>query len=482
MRLKLLLGLGLLTALAGAQTAAPAPSRQSWEKPIAPGLVYRMELQTQPPLMIHSLRYSLGSTAVRPVSELAQGRVFANDPTRGRATLTQMVQASGAVAGVNGDFFGNGGVPIGAMVREGELLSPPFRNRGVAAWGPSDFALGFLQFSASVLPEGGEEIRINGLNQECGLNEITLNTPAAGIAHGRDPAVMAIIRMDSPRWSPNTQLTGTFSHVVPDITSLPVGPDQAVIVAQGNKIPLLTRLQPGQRVSVRVEMNGFDWEKKDNAIGGGPFLLRDGRLANDWEAQGFQASFSNAKHPRTALGRTAEGDLWFTVVDGRQAISEGVTLDEMARIMQRLGCREAINLDGGGSTTLNVLGLTVNRPSGGQERAIANGVLFFGARPLPTEDRLSFAAMPELFVGDRFQVKIQGADGKEIPNAEILWAATGTAWIDQGGNLRAATAGAATVFARVRGQILTIPVTIADKPAPPPPLNSRGGARSGRGR
>ena len=94
-------------------------------------------------------------------------------------------------------------------------------------------------------------------------------------------------------------------------------------------------------------------------------LVQDGETAIGEE--GFPpGSFVAARHPRTAVGRTAEGDVWLVAVDGRSPVSVGASLPELAAIMRRLGCVEAMNLDGGGSTTLAAMGLTVNRPSDGR--------------------------------------------------------------------------------------------------------------------
>ena len=84
-------------------------------------------------------------------------------------------------------------------------------------------------------------------------------------------------------------------------------------------------------------------------------------------------------NPRTAAGVTVEGDLVFVVVDGRQRESRGVSLVELADIMLELGSVEAVNLDGGGSSTLVVDGKLVNRPLGSQsERQVMSALLILG--------------------------------------------------------------------------------------------------------
>src|SRR5262249_12901259 len=97
------------------------------------------------------------------------------------------------------------------------------------------------------------------------------------------------------------------------------------------------------------------WTDIEQAVGGGPWLVRGGQIAVDADDARFsRADFTDRRHPRTAVGVTADGKLLLVTVDGRTAGSRGATLPEMAGIMQRQGAVNAINLDGGGSTTMAV--------------------------------------------------------------------------------------------------------------------------------
>ena len=89
------------------------------------------------------------------------------------------------------------------------------------------------------------------------------------------------------------------------------------------------------------------------ALGGRPLLLRDSTVVAKVDTEGG-AAFATARHPRTAVGIARGGRrLLLVVVDGRRrGYSDGMTLRELADLMRGLGARDAINLDGGGSTTL----------------------------------------------------------------------------------------------------------------------------------
>jgi hypothetical protein len=111
-------------------------------------------------------------------------------------------------------------------------------------------------------------------------------------------------------------------------------------------------------------------------VGGFPLLLREGGRVGDLRVSEVP-SFAAARHPRTALGfDPARNLLWVVVVDGRQAgHSEGMTLPELAALLQSLGATEAVNLDGGGSSIMVVEGVPVSRPSDAQgERRVVNAL------------------------------------------------------------------------------------------------------------
>jgi exopolysaccharide biosynthesis protein len=119
------------------------------------------------------------------------------------------------------------------------------------------------------------------------------------------------------------------------------------------------------------------WEVHD-ALAAGPRLVVGGEVRVTLDEEGFFGSYLRQPHPRTAAGRTADGALILMVVDGRQTASRGVTLDELARLMVEAGAVDALNLDGGGSSTLVVNGTLVNRPTGGStEREVMSALVTF---------------------------------------------------------------------------------------------------------
>ena len=119
------------------------------------------------------------------------------------------------------------------------------------------------------------------------------------------------------------------------------------------------------------------WNVED-ALGGGPALVSDGEIKVATNEEVFFGSAIPYTHPRTAAGITADGTLLLLLVDGRQRASRGVRLEELAAIMVEIGAEEALNLDGGGSSSLVVNGQLLNNPVGrGMEREVMTALGVF---------------------------------------------------------------------------------------------------------
>ncbi|MGV3614882.1 MAG: phosphodiester glycosidase family protein [Fimbriimonas sp.] len=451
MRLTKLIPLVLLLPALG---YSPLPQTSiAWEKPLAPGLVYRMEVDTATPRQMHALRLTPSSPSLRWQTQIAGGTIEEEGTLKGRLTPTDIAAKEGALAAINGDFFTfDYGAPLGMTVREGELINTPARARAVFGWGPKDAGIATGTAVASITSRSGAG-PLDAVNQPIGENGIVLYTRAQGIVTPREGAVVVMLDVPNVKWTPNTVVNAVVKGLSQGGSPLRLGEGQAVLMATGTKRSRLENLTIAQTVTIRTDSPAFDWERFKNVVGGGPFLLREGKVAIDATAEGFSTAFTNRRHPRTAIGRTAEGDVWIVAIDGRQGHSDGATLEETAVIMRRLGCTDAINLDGGGSTALHVRGLTVNRPSDGVERQVANGIVIFGPKAPAPSGKLRLVVAPRVMSDGTLDARVD-LDGKPVPNIDVMWTARGEAWADPGGRMRFARAGAATLYARVYGQTL----------------------------
>jgi hypothetical protein len=438
---------------------ASAPA-QVWEKPIVPGVTYRMEVDAATPRLIHALRFTPGAPGLDLSPELAGGTINETGTVKGRLSPSKIAQAAKAIAVMNADFFSfDHGAPIGLMVRKGELITSPLRTRCVFAWG-RDYAFALPTFRASLADESGVTLSLDAVNQPTGNHQVCLYTPVAGDISIPNESLVALVRAGASL-PPNGTLDVVVDRLMADARRMTLAPGEMLLVARGNRLQALSALRPGHKARIRVETSGVDWGSCENAIGGGPFLLKDGKPSIDAAAQGFNAAFSESRHPRTAIGRTRDGDLWLVAIDGRQSMSAGATLAETAEVMRRLGCVSAMNLDGGGSTNLHVLGVTVNRPSDKSERPVSNALALI-ATELP-QAPLAEGRSVELPAGlaplQTAAARVLQA-GQPVPNRSGLWSAMGAAWVDQGGLVRALDPGKATVTVSVAGLVLEVQVLV----------------------
>lgn len=136
---------------------------------------------------------------------------------------------------------------------------------------------------------------------------------------------------------------------------------------------------PLQMPSATFPSGATAWSAK-TAIGGGPVLIKGSAIQNTWEAELIDAGSGvgpTATNPRSAIGYTRNNHLIFFCCEGRNMTSgvPGYTLAEVAAIMRDLGCTEALNLDGGGSSCLLINGVETIKPSDGSQRSVSGCVV-----------------------------------------------------------------------------------------------------------
>lgn len=449
------------------------------------------------PQIVHVLEVDLQNPAVRVESVLAEGTVYRQSPTQGRETVSATVQRLGALAGVNADFFPFTGDPLGIHIQNGELVSEPSSRVAFGMTARREVIFGEVVMRAEVAPEGGEPVPLNGINRPIQANECVLVTPRWGEVYPvpNGAVVLSLRELDGVPALGRT-LRAKVGELVNAQTICAVPADGALLVATGVAGERVKQWQTGTALTLRFEVDpatqqvvlvpstrregthlasrgGFHrrseaefWTQAVMAVGGGPWLLREGKVLIDASRQGFQRGFSDSRHPRTAVGVTADGRLLLVTVDGRQPMSAGMTLLELARLMIQLGATDAINLDGGGSTTLAVRGgLVVNSPSEGKQRPVANSVVVYAPRPAVAEspslqiDPLTVTVRSGESV--RFTVR-SPEKGEPLNPDSLLWGTTGgIGFVDQNGLFTGVKAGKGAVAVLLpNDQILQAEVTV----------------------
>ncbi|MEV6627167.1 phosphodiester glycosidase family protein, partial [Amycolatopsis sp. NPDC051114] len=327
-----------------------------------------------------TLAVDLGSKVLKP-AYLSPGTVSARTP------LSQQVARTGAVAGVNGDFFDINatGAPIGVGIDHGQLQTAPAAGHNYTAAitdeGKARLASVFLE--ATVTLPGGAVRATNFNSPVLEKDAIGVYTPLWG-ASGRATSVAGASRVREVELR-----DGVVTAVREQPADGPIAAGTTLLLAREAGADALAALMPGDPVGVTYAPRS-DAGKIAVAVGGNEVLLRDGVV---------QPVDDVAMHPRTAVGFSADGKrLWLATVDGRQADSRGMTELELARHLKSLGADDAINLDGGGSSTLlartegEAAPSVRNAPSDGGERLVPNGI---GFATVPGSGKLTgFAPAP----------------------------------------------------------------------------------------
>jgi cell division septation protein DedD len=297
------------------------------------------------PQWVASLRVDPNRLEVRPV--------LARDRVPGRERTSQMARRAGALAAVNGGFFAPDGDPLGGLVVDGEWVSEPLPGRSCLGLADGLALVDTLDWRGEVVGPFGS-VRLSGLNRPPAPGEVVLYTPRYGASTRTDPAAVEVV------------VAGGAAQQVRAGGGSSVPPDGFVLSARGDATAALQQVRVGDplRLSLRLQPASGDprWDEVRHVVCGGPRLVAAGLAAPSQE--GFPDAFRNRRHPRTAAGVATDGTLVLLVVDGRwPEHGLGMTLEELARELVSLGVRDALNLDGGGSTTLVVGGVVANRPS-----------------------------------------------------------------------------------------------------------------------
>jgi len=278
-----------------------------------------------------------------------------------------------AVVGVNGDFFDirDTDAPLGVAKD---------RQRGLLNGVQSGWNSAFWVDGAGV-PHIGELYADAVVNQRPALDITTVNSPSVR------PGQIGLYTKDWGTLTGYRVVDGTRRHVrmvvvrhdrvVSNKARFPATKKVrggVVLVGRGDGAGQLARLRTGQKVTTAATLS----QDAAVAVTGNTFILRDGvRISKD----------DRDLHPRTAIGIDHDtGQLLLVVMDGRSEISRGATMLEMAKLYERLGAEDALNLDGGGSSIMLVRQAdgslaVVNTPSDGRPRPVANGLQLTYAGP-----------------------------------------------------------------------------------------------------
>lgn len=373
---------------------------------VGPGMVHMRAVDPSGPWHINLFEADLTNPYLVIETLKADDRVRALETTSSMAARRNF-EGHLAVGAVNGDFYGGVGEPINIQVVRGEIVKREASDRTAIGFTPENAPMmDFFSFSGEAILDDGTALALTGVNQVRGADNLILYNSFMGTSTGTNEFGTEVGLEMLDDWIVNDTLRAIVRTMETGVGNMAIPEDGAVLsghgtasdgllagVAVDDTIRIITRVQPTQDLVKEM-------------IGGGPFLLVDGEV--DIGPRGD----ANDRHPRTAIGFSADSTkLILAAVDGRQSISIGMTLHELALLMQQAGAATAMNLDGGGSTTMVVRGDVVNSPSGGGERPVSNALGLFSTAPVGDINQIRISdRRVRLFRGTAYRVHVEVVD------------------------------------------------------------------------
>lgn len=325
--------------------------------------------QSAGPLSVHIAVIDPSAFSIEAVRALDRGT--------GRETVSAMARRERAVVAVNGGFFRIGGdydgEPVGILKIEDQWFSDPGLPRAAIGWTRDGRSVSIGRVAMHWrIRIGAKDYRVDGLNRERGAWQVLLYTDEFG-ASTLTHAGGVELAMDA-----QGKILGSSSQGNAAI------PKEGMVLSFGSRrVQDAPRSPFGQSSSLSFEFASPEgdaqepWDEMDFIVGGTPLLIQNGRKVDDYRVERVQSNFVEERHPRTAAGVRADGSWVLVVVDGRNdGLSVGMTLAELTDLMTSLGCVNALNLDGGGSSTFYLYGRVVSHPSDlTGERPVSDAIL-----------------------------------------------------------------------------------------------------------
>jgi hypothetical protein len=338
---------------------------------VGPGVTYISERSGDTPWAVFAVKIDRSRTDLHLTTLLANNKIFELETVPDMAKNLPKEMGKPVVA-INGDWFDLPAGPyqgdlLNTFIHRGELISLP-------SWGDTFWIdaknqphLDKVGILLNVVWGDGSKtpLALDGPRKDDGA---ALYTPVLGKStHTKGGRELVLEKSGDGDWLP-LRLGCTLTAKVKEIRETGDSP----IPADGMVLSISPNMKPQPTVAIGDKITFLatstpDMTGAETAIGGGPTLIRDSKIIDFGKGE-------QPRHPRTIVGWN-DTHIYFIVVDGRRTNwSVGMTSSEEAQLVQRLGCTNALNLDGGGSSTLWLNDQIMNMPSDGKPRPVGNGL------------------------------------------------------------------------------------------------------------
>lgn len=291
----------------------------------------------------------------------------------GTAPILQTAQLWQAAGAINAGFFNRTNqLPLGAIRRDGRWYSGPILNRGAIAWSDrGNFKFGRLSFQENIVTSSGKRLPIFFLNSGYVQPGIARYTPEWGSTYSplSDNEIIIIVK--------NGQITSQTPGGIAGKTVVMIPRDGYLLTLRKNPTEA-NLLNIGTAVSIEQGTIPADFANYPQILGAGPLLLQNKQIVLDANAEQFSKAFIQQFASRSCVG-TKNGTLIIAAIHERIG-GKGPNLTETAQLMQLLGAVDALNFDGGSSTSLDLGGQLLDRSPYTAAR-VHNGLGLFRVAP-----------------------------------------------------------------------------------------------------
>lgn len=270
---------------------------------------------------------------------------IASEVLASKSKISDIAKRENAIVAINGGYFKpQTGVPLGTLMINRKIYTGPIYDRVCLGIFDDNYDMARIKLKASVNTNIGG-LKIDNVNQPRMLSTHT-------IVYTRDWGETTPY---SPQYGAQLVVDGT-KIIKYTKNNVKIPEKGFVIVGPAKKLESILN---AKILTLDLKINPH-WENVNHIISGGPYLVKRGEIYVDMTAQ--KLSSIGGRNPRTAIGYTKDNHLIMLTADGREGSSIGLTLMELAYLMKELGCVNAMNLDGGGSTVMYINGEVVNKP------------------------------------------------------------------------------------------------------------------------
>lgn len=435
-------------------------SKTSSEETITEGVVLEtVRLKTdEGPLNVYILKADLTNPYLKVDTIVGEdGTLNKNQP------VTAMARRTGAVAAINGDFFQmkDSGRPIGLLYKGGRLLESPALRSDMYGFGLTREGLPLLevfQFAGQVTAENGKKFPLAGLNKPGYLlpsesssdvdSLLVYDSSWGASSRGKHPELTGVVEA--------VVKNGVVMQVLTDQPGVSIPPNGFILRGHGQAALFIAENLPvGAKVSYDYSVSP-DGDKLLAAVGGQALLVEDGHLP------AYFTQNIKGNHARTAVGISRDGRTLYLVAVEKQASngsggSRGMSQEELAGFLISRGVWRAVNLDGGGSTTLAARHLgdfeasLINSPQNSTLRPVPNAIGLFSTAPPGALKGLAVSGPAMMLAGTRGEFNAKGYDQYYNPSridpAKVAWTVEPAAGEFRGGVFVPGRGGTFTVSA-----------------------------------